>query len=48
MTFIRYIRVIRKTSDNIQNHQEKTCMKHKLKDVLTHYISNLTVKKVIK
>ena len=47
-TPVRCIRVTRMTSDDIQDHQEKTCTEHKSKNVLIHCTLNLTVKKVMK
>ena len=46
MTLVRHIEAIKKTLSGTQNHQEKTCTEHKLRDVWTHCTLSLTVRKV--
>ena len=45
---VRCIEVTKKTLNDIQDHQEKICTGHKLRDMLIHHTLNLTVKKVMK
>ena len=47
-TLVRHIEVIRKTLSNIWDYQEITCMKHRLRDMLTHHTLSLTVRKAIR